>query len=69
MKRSIKCHTQKFISKIYDSNLGRFINIDRLFKEIGNIPFTNIFAYCTNNPLFQIKGIQMSAKDRVNKAK
>lgn len=39
-------------SRYYDPNLSRFINMDHTkFLEPGNMAGSNLFSYCTNNPI------------------
>jgi len=38
-------------SRYYNPEIGRFINADGLIGQTGNVKSTNMFAYCTNNPI------------------
>ena len=39
-------------SRYYDSNVGRFVNVDNIISGVGgNILGNNVFAYCMNNPV------------------
>ena len=39
-------------SRYYDSNIGRFVNVDNIISGVGgNILGNNVFAYCFNNPV------------------
>lgn len=41
-------------SRYYNPQIGRFINSDGLFGETGDILSTNMYAFCTNNPVMRI---------------
>jgi RHS repeat-associated protein len=38
-------------SRYYNPETGRFINADGMLGEMGDIPSTNMYAYCANNPV------------------
>ena len=38
-------------SRYYDPEVGRFINADTAFGQIGNVQGSNVFTYCFNNPI------------------
>jgi RHS repeat-associated protein len=41
-------------SRYYNPEIGRFINADGMLGEMGDIPSTNMYAYCANNPVMYI---------------
>ncbi|MGI6392822.1 MAG: DNRLRE domain-containing protein [Candidatus Izemoplasmatales bacterium] len=41
-------------SRYYDPAIGRFISSDGLLGQAGNILSTNMYAYCTNNPVMYL---------------
>lgn len=38
-------------SRYYNPEWGRFINIDAMFGEVGDILSHNLYTYCLNNPI------------------
>ena len=41
-------------SRYYNPETGRFINADGMLGEMGDIPSTNMYAYCANNPVMYV---------------
>jgi len=41
-------------SRYYNPEIGRFINADGMLGEMGDIPITNMYAYCANNPVMNV---------------
>jgi RHS repeat-associated protein len=41
-------------SRYYNPEIGRFINTDGMLGEMGDIPSTNMYAYCANNPVMNV---------------
>jgi RHS repeat-associated protein len=41
-------------SRYYNPEIGRFINADGMLGEMGDIPSTNMYAYCASNPVMNV---------------
>mgnify|MGYP001767280242 CR=1 FL=1 len=41
-------------SRYYNPEVGRFINADGIFGEVGNLKSTNMYMYSNNNPIMYV---------------